>query len=268
MATEPCPLTGPIPADISLKNSPLTRVLAQVRFATVLSIGQAEKAAEFQEKIRSDYPILEQEIAHEVAFGSNPSEAPAFKQSIIWRFIDHDRKWRVSLGTGFIALETKEYAGRKDFLDRLEKILTALQETFKPSETSRIGIRYINRIRAEGFEKVAPMIKSEILGVSSTENIMGKNAKHVFTDALFVAKEGDIQTKWGLLPANASHDPDALEPVDYPSWILDLDMYSNKPISFDSVKITKQSTEFSERIWAVFNWMVNKDFLKFHGGEI
>ena len=42
------------------------------------------------------------------------------------------------------------------------------------------------------------------------------------------------QGRWGQLPKNATYDPDALEPVAKPSWVLDLDMYMTESLPFAS----------------------------------
>jgi uncharacterized protein (TIGR04255 family) len=55
------PLQGPPPPEIPLKNAPLLRVIAQVRFPTLLAVRSADRVAGFQDAVRDRYPYLERE---------------------------------------------------------------------------------------------------------------------------------------------------------------------------------------------------------------
>lgn len=264
MTTNSFPLSGSIPKDIPLERSPLVRVLAQVRYAPILAVNSPEKVAIFQELIKESYPLLKQEMTQQFTVANG--ETPTFQQETIWRFSDRDNNWRISLNQGFLALESKAYSSRGDFIKRWQDTLTIMQRVFSPSDVSRLGIRYINRVTEEGFDKISDMVRPEISGIVGMEGEVSSQAKHIFTDALFEAKEGRIQVKWGQLPKGASHD-DSLEPIPASSWILDFDMY-NKPSSsnFVSEDLAKMSEEFAGRIYALFHWMVKKEFLEFYGG--
>jgi hypothetical protein len=54
------PLVVPLPTEVPLKDAPLVRVIAQLRFPDSLSVGQRDSIAPFQEAIRAKYPVLRQ----------------------------------------------------------------------------------------------------------------------------------------------------------------------------------------------------------------
>ena len=87
------------------------------------------------------------------------------------------------------------------------------------------------------------------------------------TDAQFHTVEGLIQGRWGMLPANATYDPSVLEPVDAPSWFLDLDMFVSSTQPFEPESLMNTSRRFAEGIYFVFRQMVTDEFLKFYGGQ-
>lgn len=265
MSTDFFPLSGSSPAEVPLKNAPLVRVIAQVRFTPILAIAQQATVATFQEKIRQIYPILEEEAVHHVLVPTAGGE-PSIKKETIWRFYDHDKNWRVSLNSGFIAVETKSYKSRKDFLDRLELILTSMEEVFNPADVLRMGIRYIDRIEGDAVEQIASMVKPEVLGIVAAD--ISKTSKHILTEALFTADEGEITARWGRLQPDATYDPDALDPIKGSSWILDLDMSITKTQPFKAASLTETSSLFSHRIYSLFRWMVTDNFLKFYGGTV
>jgi len=63
------PLVAPLPAEVPLKNAPLERVIAQLRFPEILSVEQRDFVAPFQEAIRSKYPVLRQEQTQGILLG-------------------------------------------------------------------------------------------------------------------------------------------------------------------------------------------------------
>jgi uncharacterized protein (TIGR04255 family) len=259
----PPPLGGPPPIEISLPQAPLVRVIAQVRFPLLLTILNPATVAAFQETIRSTYPILEEEQVRHLIL--QPASTPELKDDRVWRFKDRSRSWRVSLATGFVALETTAYHSRQDFLGRLRAVVGAVETTLNPQEAQRIGLRYIDRLTGPTVDRFADLIKPEVLGVARTE--IGAMAQHLLTEALFPAEEGQIRARWGHLPANATIDPEALEPVEQPSWLLDLDMFRAESQPFATNDLLATATSFAQRVYSVFRWMVTDEFLRFHGGQ-
>ncbi|MFO5473256.1 MAG: TIGR04255 family protein, partial [Dolichospermum sp.] len=79
--------------------------------------------------------------------------------------------------------------------------------------------------------------------------------------------EDQIIARWGLIPPNGTFDPDAIEPVDEPSWILDLDMSLSKQRDFDVEELLNEAQRFAERIYTFFRWAVTDEFLQHFGGE-
>ena len=63
------PLTAQPPEEVPLKDAPLIRVIAQVRFPPILSIEKKDFVGSFQEAIREKYPILQHEQTQTFVFG-------------------------------------------------------------------------------------------------------------------------------------------------------------------------------------------------------
>ncbi len=259
-------MSGASPAEVPLPHAPLERVIAQVRFPTILSIRNPEKVATFQEKIRRTYPVLNQEQVRRVVLNADqPASDPKIQEDVVWRFSDRDRKWRISLATDFVALETTSYDNRQDFLTRLRSIVGAVETTMNPQEAFRLGVRYIDRITGPALRDISKFIRREVLGVSLSP--IGAAAQTVLTQTQFRAEEGSLQARWGLLPANGTIDLGTLEPIDEPSWILDLDMSSTEPLDFSADILGNAAEKFAARVYSVFRWMVSADFLRFYGGQ-
>lgn len=258
------PLTAETPAEVPLAKAPLVRVVAQVRFPIITAIEQPPFMTGFQESLRERYPVLRPETAKGVMLG--PDGVAALPDRTIWRFTDLDGVWRVALAPDFMALETTKYLSRTDFVERLGEVLVALDEHVKPKLIDRLGVRYIDRVKGDAVKDIAKLIRPEVSGLSGTS--IASHVQHAISEvALKVDEETAMLARWGLLPPNGTVDPAAIEPIPEPSWILDVDMFSTKPMRFNQDVVVGRAKSFTERIYTFFRWFVNDEFLRRYGGE-
>ena len=187
------PLVGPLPAEVPLKDAPLVRVIAQLRFPEILSLEQRDFVAPFQEAVRSRYPVLRQEQTQGILLGS-AGVAPV-KPQIAWRFSDAEGHWRVSLTPEFLALETTRYVSRSDFFGRLKAIAEALDEHVEPGQLDRLGIRYIDRITGNAVDDIARLVRPEVRGITGT--IAAAHAVHALSESVFDLPDARVLARWG-----------------------------------------------------------------------
>lgn len=256
------PLVAPLPPEVPLKNAPLVRVIAQLRFPEILSVEQREFVAPFQEAIRETYPVLRQEQTQGILLGLG-AITPA-KAQTAWRFSDTSGDWRVSLTPDFLALETTKYVSRDDFFGRLKVLAQALDEFFAPAQLDRLGVRYIDRITGDAVADIAKLVRPEVRGITGT--IASAHAAHALSESAFELPDARVLARWGMLPAGATVDPAALEPAKEKSWVLDLDMFSGAPMLFDVERVVSEAKRYAERIYTIFRWAVTDDFLARYGG--
>lgn len=269
---EPRPLNPTPVREVPLPNAPLARVVAQARFPPILSIRNPDWAAAFQEELRETYPHLGKEQVHRIEL--NASQTPNVSQDLVWRLADSEQgpRWRVSLGEGFVSLETSDYDSRQDFLDRLRVVLATVEDTFKPADAQRLGLRYISRLTDDATERVGELIRPEVLGIMDpacdSSPKLGDSIIFMMTETRFLGPDGrPIQGRWGALPPNTTYDPNTLEPVTGPSWVLDLDMATSAPSPFSTEDLLTTAGSFAESLYWLFRQMVTDEFLQFHGGE-
>lgn len=260
------PLTTSLPAEVPLPNAPLVRVIAQVRFPSVLSIEKRDFVAPFQEAIRARYPILRAEQTRGVLLG--PEGSVPMAPAVTWRFTGLDKKWRVSLATDFAAIETTAYESRSDLLARLEEVVRALEVHVGPKTVDRLGVRYIDRVTGAAVNEIGRLVRPEVLGVAGTP--VAQHASHTLSEALFSLPDqpAELRARWGLLPPNATVDPAAIEPIEEPSWILDLDIFNSTPQPFEASSILSDARIYAERTYSFFRWVVTDEFLRLFGGEV
>ncbi len=258
------PLVGGPPAEVTLRKAPLVRVISQIRFPSIASLEKSSFIAPFQENIRHDYPIMRPEVSQGLFIENGIAEP---RSNTIWRFFDQKEIWRASLGQNFLAIETKEYTSRKDFLDRLLKLLTAFNTQIGTEIVDRLGVRYVDRVTEKDFQHLPSMIRPDLLG--DFGDIPSATVRHSIRESLFTLDEesGEMLTRWGYLPPHATVDPTSIEPINERSWLLDIDAFVAKPTPFDIEVLLLQSQKLAERIYSFFRWAATDEFLKRYGGK-
>lgn len=195
----------PNPERVVYENNPIEEVICQLRFPIILKI-DANPVVDFQERIRHQYPLYEEEkpqilgIPGDIAkllagggveiAGSKPAR----------RFISADRNWTVSLARDFMAVSTKSYSRWEVFEGHLQRATDALESLYEPIFYSRVGLRYRNRIRRsslrlEGIswsDLLKPQIAAEL---SSDIAASVVDAKHVLAVRL---DRGQVTIRHGL----------------------------------------------------------------------
>jgi uncharacterized protein (TIGR04255 family) len=162
---------------VIFENAPLTEVIAQVQFPPILRIGQTP--AEFQERIRDAFPLLEMGPA----LASPPGAEMLIPQQVMqmfsaaltagsaptYRFLREDRAFTVLLTQDSLALSTTGYTRWEDFIGHFRCAFSALLAEYKPTFFSRVGLCYVNGIEKSsiGFDadiSWSELIRHEVLG--------------------------------------------------------------------------------------------------------
>ena len=252
--------------EVLLTRSPLTRVLAQVRFSSVLKIDSKEGVAPLQEELRANYPLLEQLVAHQFQIDITPGGS-GFKPvaANVWRFSDAERGLVLSLTSDALTLEARDYPGRATFLERWADVLTRVERVFAPGLALRTGARYLNRLTDESLERLPDWVRPNLIGVAQPE--LREHVTQAISEANLKVEEGDLLLRWGVIPANATIDQALLEPSPTGSWILDIDVSSNQQKRFDAVELAADYGRLMERAYAVFRWVVTDEGLNHFGAQ-
>ncbi len=260
------PLFDDPPSEVQLSQAPLDRVVFQVRFPPIMAISQPEFIASFQESIRERYPILRRDITLGINVDVGEGlQNQALPQQVAWRFSDETGDWRVTLAPDFVALETTKYGTRADFLHRMELILQSLVHHVKPAHCSRIGLRYIDRVFFASVAELKGLINPQVFGLLGTP--MGTAAVQSVSQSLFSLGEGQhLVARTALLAPDMTVDPMTILPSPSPSWVLDLDMFTDVQSRFSTSGILDQGDKFARRIYTFFRWAITDAFLARYRG--
>ena len=224
----------------------LVEVICQLRFPEILKIDVSEPA-DFQERIRRDYPQYEKKIEQLPPQMVNGKPVP---QGTVnnYQFVSAEGQWRVSLTKGFIALSTYGYTRWEDFAQRLDRVLAAFIETYHPSWFTRVGLRYVNAFRREALGLDGMLWKELItpgfLGLMGEEDaqetaFLKHELSATFQVTAFLKQEltATFQTPGGA-KANVKSGPGLLRKVNNRTretteekvFMLDLDLFMDSKI--------------------------------------
>ena len=209
----------------------LVEVICQLRFPEILKIDVSEPA-DFQERIRRDYPQYEKKIEQLPPQMVNGKPVP---QGTVnnYQFVSAEGQWRVSLTKGFIALSTYGYTRWEDFAQRLDR-LAAFIETYHPSWFTRVGLRYVNAFRREALG-LDGMLWKELI----TPGFLGLMGEEDAQETAFLKHElsATFQVPGGA-KANVKSGPGLLRKVNNRTretteekvFMLDLDLFMDSKI--------------------------------------
>ena len=124
----------------------------------------------------------------------------------------------------------------------------------------------------QNLQDISLLVKPQIAGIISAQFLstdFNKYLQQTINESVFKIPDSKKQlfARWGIVPAGATFDPDALEPIDQLSWILDLDMSLSVSRDFDINALINEGQDFSDRIYAFFRWAVEEEFLRRFGGQ-
>ena len=237
----------------------LVKVVAQVRFTPILSVSEQHFIAPFQEAIRAVYPQIRKEKQQQATVEAGGELK--MEESVLWRFVDMDDNWQVSLSDGFVALDCSTYSDQANFLERLQLILDALGVCIRPVMTSRVGVRYTDRVTGlEMIGRLPEFIRPELLGVASAELRGGEVLSHL-TRSEFLTGGVSLRGFWGHLPPRSTHDM-LVDAIEEPSWVLDLDAYTTMQEPFDAALCVKEAERYAKVVYGFFRWAVSDEFLE------
>ncbi len=258
------PLNSPPPEEVPLAHAPLAQVLCAVSFPAILKIVDASGSgvAPFQEAIRRDYPILNQEVEHSFTFqvDDQNSFSPQVTKNAVWRFMDKNQTWRVTLSRDALALDTQSgYTTRTEFLDRFEGIIDAFCGALEPAQCTRIGTRYVNILAGDLLQEFEIFVRPEFRAFGHQpflDALVGGNQRTEFE-----VPEGRLIVNAGISKPGQTHDP-LLPTSEMVRYFLDLDGVNLESREFSASEIRSTAAGLASRVYTVFRWATTDKLLE------
>lgn len=249
------PLNFPRRPDVRLLRSPLTEVVCQVRYPTILRIANEDPAA-FQERVRRRFPRFEreEEFLFQLQFmsGGITEPPPVLPPSRLYRFRTIDEHTAITLTTDFYALSTTKYTVWEDFAQDLTMVHEAVQQVYQPSFAVRIGLRYVDHIVPSKlglatFDEVVDLFRPELttlLRVGAWDT-----PKEMLCQLLLDDQDGTLGFRFGKRLIDEE-----------PTFVLDFDYYDDREQSFGS--LIERFDRYHDTIYHAFRWCIQDDKLQ------
>lgn len=140
----------PITAREIYDNNTLEEVILQLRFPTILQVGN-KSPVDFQNSVRSYYPLYEErktgvDLPKELTDMLAGFPITGLTQQTEHQFLTEDRARFIALTQDFIAISEKDYKTWNVFRAELTLIEQIFREEYSPAFYSRVGLRYRNVI--------------------------------------------------------------------------------------------------------------------------
>jgi uncharacterized protein (TIGR04255 family) len=255
----------------------LVQALAQVRYPLIADFESMHGIAPLQRELRDKFPYMQQEKVQELSFvagSAGPSANAA--ESVNWHFTN-DMGALIVIGAGSATLSVGEsYAGVEDFSRSFMKLLQALEQVGVP-RCDRLGVRYLS-IAAElptQPQSWRDWFKPELFGwagsglVSDQVSVVSMNQTllAVSPDGLPVILPGNLRAtvRHGAVPPGT--DVPGIPPltIESPSYLLDVDVFSEGAQRFQPQAIADQFGLFHREIDKFFYWSLTKNGGKHFG---
>ena len=245
-------LNFPREPEVQLKNPPLIEVVCQVRFPPILRIAK-EEPSEFQEYVRSQFPQLELEQGLLIRIpGVGSSGAPAAEtQARVYRFQKPDGQIAISLAVDFYALVTNQYTRWEDFARDLSLAHEAAQRVYSPAYSTRIGLRYVNRLAPSntGCKTVSEML--DLLRPELTAQLRStawSDPASMLCQLVLTDSEAKLTLRTGYG-----------QEQDEPFFLLDFDYYEEGRLGLEN--LVERCNHYHEAIYDAFRWCLRDESL-------
>lgn len=208
-------MTFPDSPRVIYKQNPLVEVVCQLKFPPILKI-ESEPPASFQEKIRKEYPLMQETAPNEPQLPPGIARVivqavPGFLQTRTYTFLSNDEKWKIGLTREFISLSTTNYTRWEEFRGGLKNAFDAFVSYYDPSFLVRIGLRYRDVISRSmrGLKRVewSKLLRPHVLGELSDPNL-SKAVQHSAHEMLISLDggRGQVRVLHGLISEPGERD--------------------------------------------------------------
>lgn len=252
----------PIPDSprVQYAQNPLKQVIFEVRYPSILSI-RTDVPVAFQATLRTQYPGYStissfDQIPENLrsAFANAGMPLPPFGSS--HEFSTSSGNRNILLSSEKLAITERKYSTWDVFRKEIFDVLECFVELYKPSELSRIGLRYQNAIdRIELGDPSIPwtdLVQQPIAGLLSSAEV-GDDLATVQSQATFRlvdsndAIESFVGLRYGTFKdASTKHD----------IFVIDSDCYTAAAMEISIQRVMKTLDFFNRQVGNLFRWSI------------
>ena len=188
-----------------LKKPPVYFTLAQVRFNTLLKLG--EYLPSIQDALRKEgFPdfVTRRSVVLQVAMqDSQAVPTPVAHEAYFFGTADKTRCFVLSAGA--LALQTSEYGTFEEFSSMLLTGLGLIHQVVQLDFTERVGLRYLDQVVPKVTDNLAQYLAPEVLGLSAS---LGGKPVHSFSETFNEVGNVQLRSRVLIQDGGLSFPPD------------------------------------------------------------
>jgi len=244
-----------------LSGAPLIRVLCQITWPSFPAFNPEEAISQLGMTLVNKYPIEETRRQYEMVL--TPTGVRQDTGENLYRLSSVDGTWNVTLAKTFISLETTKYCGHIDFIERLGEVIDTLIAVFQIPTWLHIGYRYTNRISGDDLSSLKDFFTNPSVLGGASWTPKGTELRQSITESVYTANDITILIRSASLENGVTVDP-TFEPIDEPSWVLDLDasFEAEQGTALSSADIQGQAEVLSEACYGLFEDLISERFVE------
>ncbi|WP_431687110.1 TIGR04255 family protein [Hahella sp. NBU794] len=218
---------------VVFQRNPLISTDVELRFYPILKIGEPIKITEYQDKVRTRFPMYNRSSVRSINI--NPTGQFEIQDETQFMFSDTEDRASFILTQQSLRLSNKNHIDKEKMIDNFLFGLAFLQECFGEIIPNRLGVRYVNVIDREKISKDLSrpqigwqdLVSEEFLKIP--HDFADMTATNFLTEIRSPVDEnkGTLVLRYGLVQDDKSI-PDHFR--------FDLDRFSESPIDLGSIK--------------------------------
>lgn len=241
----------PTPDRTLLATPPLVVTLAQVRFDARDTVASVETGTALLDRAAALGLAEMTQIFNQVMVIPAPEEAQPARQPAGWRFVAKDGT-NLNLLADQMTFETPSYRGWDAFSATWAACLDALTEVVAPTLTTRLGLRYVNRITPAGVTTAADLRTGELVDPA----FLGPSIESALSEYV-TASEGRAALSFPEgIDALVQHG--VVREGDTQVFVLDIDCFRTQGSRFERDQVLAASDELNGRSLQIFQAVVRE----------
>jgi uncharacterized protein (TIGR04255 family) len=263
------------PQSTKLKNAPLVHVLAQVKFAPFLPMGEAIPSIQNGLK-KLGFPRFDKSQVQTLTI--TPPGPPRIEHADRWDFLNREKQTGVVLTSSFVVLQTSQYETFSVFGRLLREVLRTLGEEAEIEIVERIGVRYVDLIKPLSGEVYTKYLQPGLAGFpfeglndpllsrsfSNIQSMAETTDKRKIVVRCFPTNTGEFLPP-DLNPTGLTYSVDLN--AGQMAAILDFDHYADVDIDFDADDLVKRIDNLHKVANSAFRVARSKHAHKIWSGE-
>lgn len=225
------------------KRNFLKQAVCELRFPTLMELGDPKPPVSLVNALRKEYPHLE--LSNEVTLGIG-SGVPGSNNAHIFR--SSKLTWAITLKQSVLSIETTSYTDYANMRQRVLNIIAAATPVLDTDFFTRVGLRYVNVIDSptdptQGWVNetlVSPILFGKFIGI---QEFAGK--------LQLATSDGGCLLQHGIR-LNASQSSEDR----HPEYVLDVDTYRND-VKVEDISIALD--KMHEQAFDLFDWALGEN---------